>query len=268
MGGIFLDATTRFYANMIRAAQTVNGRPGQASAENPFLQAMQNAAAGQAGAESGIGNTSGVMAEHIYSTEDMTMEEYKQYIYDKIIRLPVNPSQLQDAVAISISEEGFAAMKADPEYEKWVLDKLKSDFAVYYPWGEMGESTFRYHHFGATKEEYRCECYAKDNKAKRHAEKRNEEDFWEKRKKRHEEYMELCEKLWLKRENEQKYLDRIAYYKSLVHSNMIQAQAIERATGIQQDWDTDPSILSKAAAELAQDFIFFKIPLGDVGRKV
>ena len=268
MGGIFLDATTRFYANMIRAAQTVNGRPGQTAAENPFLQAMQNAAAGQAGMEPGIGDVSGTEAGHIYSAEDMTMEEYKQYIYDKIIRLPVNPSQLQDAVAISISEEGFAAMKADPEYEKWVLDKLKADFAVYYPWGEMGESTFRYHHFGATKEEYRGECYAKDNKAKRQAEKRNEEDFWEKRKKRHKEYMEFCEKLWLKRENEQRYLDRIAYYKSLIRSNRIQAQAIEQATGIKQDWDTDPSILSTAAAELAQDFIFFKIPLGDVGKKV
>ena len=268
MGGIFLDATTRFYANMLRAAQTTVCRPGQTTAGNPFLQAVQDAMAGQAEAAAGAGNVSKADTGYIYSTEDMTMEEYKQYIYDKIIKLPVNPSQLQDAVGITISEEGFAAMKADPEYEKWVLDKLRHDFAFYYPWGEMGESTYRYHYFGASKEEYRSECFAKDNKAERQAEEKNKEDFWEKRKKRHEEYMDMCEKLWLKRENEQKYLDRIAFYKNLIHSNRLQAQAIEQVTGLKQGWDTDPSILSKAAAELAQDFTFFKIPLGDAGKKV
>lgn len=54
------------------------------------------------------------------STKDMTLEEYKQYINDTISKYNIHSSHSCDSYAISISDEGFKAMQADPEYEKWV----------------------------------------------------------------------------------------------------------------------------------------------------
>ena len=263
MGGIFLDATTRFYLNMIRAAQATMGTTKNQASGKSFLQAIEDAASAGQGADA----VSGV--ERTYSTADMTMEEYKQYIYDKIVRMPVDYSQIQDAVSITISEEGFKAMKADPEYEKWVLDTIRRDLSTYYPWGTVGESTYRSHYFGATKKEYRGYCFAKDNRAKRLAEQRQAQIAeQEKRKKRHREYLLLLEKLWLKREREQDYLDEIATCRRQIQSRLLQCYAIERATGEEQELEINPCVLSQAATEYAQNFIFFKLPMGGLGKKM
>ena len=268
MGGIFLDATTRFYLNMIRAAQgTVVGGSQNKESGKSFLQAIEDAASNQAKTEQGVDPSSGV--GRIYSTVDMTMEEYKQYIYDKIVRMPVNSSQIQDAVSITISEEGFEAMKADPEYEKWVIDMIRRDLSAYYPWVTMGESTYRSHYFGATRKEYRGYCYAKDNRAKRLAKQRQAQIAeQEKRKKRHREYLLLLEKLWLKREREQDYLDEIATCRRQIQSRLLQCYAIERATGEEQGLDINPCVLSKAATKYAQNYTFLKLPMGLLGKKV
>ena len=268
MGGIFLDATTRFYLNMIRAAQeTAMGKSQNRGLGNSFLQAIENAASNQTRTEQGVDPSSGV--ERIYSTADMTMDEYKQYIYDKIIGMPVDYSQIQDAVSITISEEGFKAMKADPEYEKWVLDTIRRDLSACYPWGTMGESTYRSHYFGATKKEYRGYCYAKDNRAKRLAEQRQAQIAeQEKRKKRHREYLLLLEKLWLKREMEQDYLDEIAACRREIQSRLLQCFAIERATGEEQELDINPCVLSKAATKYAQNYTFLKLPMHGLGKKM
>lgn len=252
MGGIFLDATTRFYLNMLGSAQAVMGKAHTAGQDGSFRQAVENAAAGVSAVDGAV---------RTYSAADMTMDEYKRYIYEQILRMPVNSSQIQDAVSVSISEEGFAAMKADPTYEKWVLDTLRRDLAAYYPWGTVGESTYRSHHFGATREEYRGYCFAKDNRSRRLAEQQRERVAEEeKRKKKHKEYLMLCEKLWLKREREQDYLDEIAACRQQISSRMLQCYAIERATGEKQEPDVNLSVLSHAGTEFAMDFIFMKLP--------
>ena len=268
MGGIFLDATTRFYLSMIRAAQgTVMGNSQNKGSGKSFLQAIEDAATNQIKTGQGADAASGI--ERTYSTADMSMEEYKQYIYDKIIRMPVNYSQIQDTVSITISEEGFKAMKEDPEYEKWVLDTIRRDLSAYYPWGTMGESTYRSHYFGATKKEYRGYCYAKDNRAKRLAEQRQAQIAeQEKRRKRHREYLLLLEKLWLKQEREQDYLDEIAACRREIQSRLLQCYAIERATGEEQELDINPCVLSKAATKYAQNYTFLKLPMGLLGKKV
>lgn len=252
MGGIFLDATTRFYLNMLGSAQAVMGKAHTAGQDGSFRQAVENAAAGVSAVDGAV---------RTYSAADMTMDEYKRYIYEQILRMPVNSSQIQDAVSVSISEEGFAAMKADPTYEKWVLDTLRRDLAAYYPWGTVGESTYRSHHFGATREEYRGYCFAKDNRSRRLAEQQRERVAEEeKRKKKHKEYLMLCEKLWLKREREQDYLDEIAACRQQISSRMLQCYAIERATGEKQEPDVNLSVLSHAGTEFAMEFIFMKLP--------
>ena len=267
MGSIFLDATTRFYLNMLRTAQATMEWPQNQGSGKSFLQAIEDAASSQSKAGQEVDTVFGV--ERTYSTADMTMEEYKQYIYDKIIKMLVNYSQMQDAVSIMISEEGFAAMKADPEYEKWVLDTIRRDLAAFNPWGTVGESTYRSHYFGASKKEYRGYCYAKDNPRRRMAEQhRAKIAEEEKRRKRRREYLLLCEKLWLKRQRELDYVEEIATCRRQIQSRMLQCYAIERATGEEQELDINPCVLSKAATKFAQNFIFFKLPQINLGKKM
>lgn len=52
------------------------------------------------------------------STKDMTMEEYKAYISEKISQIPMHPTRIGESISITISEAGFEAMKNDPELAK------------------------------------------------------------------------------------------------------------------------------------------------------
>ena len=135
------------------------------------------------------------------ATKDMTMDEYKQYIHDKISQMTMNPSRMQDSISINISEAGFEAMKNDPEYEKWVLDYLQKDFNCYNPWTATNGGCYCVKYIGATKEEYRGESwYAgfQNGKGKSLYDEKSEDSFWERRAERkqrlEEQYKEIQEK--------------------------------------------------------------------------
>ena len=89
------------------------------------------------------------------STNDMTLEEYKNYINDVISSFTWHSDNSGDYCSIDISDEGFKAMQADPEYEKWVFDDLKTAFATPMPgWARsIGGTKYQVVHYGATKEE-------------------------------------------------------------------------------------------------------------------
>ena len=93
------------------------------------------------------------------STKDMTLEEYKNYIHEKISSIPWSPSNLCDSWSIDISEEGFKAMKNDPEYEKWVLGDLTKALTTPYPgWARsIGGPRYVVAHIGATKDDCRAD---------------------------------------------------------------------------------------------------------------
>lgn len=194
----------------------------------------------------------------------MSMEQYKAYIYQQISGLPTSQTQKWDAVSVNISEEGFAAMKADPAYEKWVLDTLRRDFAFYNPWSAYAGGSYRVHYFGATKEEYRGESFQmgfrNGGKHTDSAKKNKQKSFWEKRAERHKLYMDLATKAWYKRENEREYQEKIALGRKEVSSALLRQQALERATGEKVELGADPDVLSQAATQLAQNYVFFKIP--------
>lgn len=201
----------------------------------------------------------------------MSRDEYKMYIYQKIAGIPMNSSQKWDAVSVNISEEGFAAMQADPAYEKWVLDTLRRDFAYYNPWSAYAGGSYRAHYFGATKEEYRGESFQmgfrNGGKHTDSAKKKKQKSFWEKRAERHKMYMDLAQKAWYKRENEREYQETIALHRREVSSAMLRQSALERATGEKVELGVNPDILSEAATELAQNYVFFKIPSALMNRR-
>ena len=198
------------------------------------------------------------------AVQAMSMDQYKMYIYQKISALPTSATQKWDAVSVQISEEGFAAMKADPAYEKWVLDTLRQDFAFYNPWSAYTGGSYRVHFFGATREEYRGESFQmgfrNGGKHTDSAKKKKQKSFWEKRAERHKMYMDLATKAYYKRENEREYQQKIALGRKEVSSALLRQQAIERATGEKVALGVNPDVLSEAATELAQNYVFFKIP--------
>lgn len=132
------------------------------------------------------------------STQDMTMEEYKEYISDRLSRIPMHPSQMQNSVAIHISEAGFEAMKNDPEYEEWVIGGLEKDFASHDPWSGICGGHYVVHYFGATKEEYRGQSWYpayQNGKGESLFNQKAKGSFWERRLKRQEMEQQRVQRL-------------------------------------------------------------------------
>ena len=166
-------------------------------------------------------------------------------------------------------QDKLSQMEADPAYEKWVLDTLRSDFSCYNPWSSYYGGSYRSHYFGATKEEYRGESFHMGfrNGDKRTESKKKEESFWDKRAKRHKLNMDLAQKAWYKHESERKYQESIDLHRRELSSARLQQWSLERATGEKVELDVNPSVLSEAATEYAQAYVFFKIPSALMNRK-
>lgn len=58
-------------------------------------------------------------------SEDMTIEEYKAYIWDRIDSFPFSPTRPYDDETIKISEKCFERMKEDFEYEEKMMNIIK-----------------------------------------------------------------------------------------------------------------------------------------------
>ena len=163
------------------------------------------------------------------STKDLTLDEYKKYIYDMISSIPRNPSQVLRSVSVFISEEGFRAMQEDPEYEKWVLDTLKVDFGFYDPWINVCGGGYTIHSFGATKEDYRGVSWYKDaDRGEALFQKKSKDSFWEKRMRHRKRMKELDKKRqaqkWKMSEMQKKMYQKEMYYRSIVQRNRIKGE--------------------------------------------
>lgn len=255
MSGFLLTPVTRFYAEVLQNMKnTVPGKAGFAEVVNEKLARKEGISFSAAGMVTGRNEA---------LVQSMSGEEYRFYIYQKIAGIQMHPSQRWDAVSVNISEEGFAAMQADPAYEKWVLDTLRKDFAFNNPWSNYSGGSYRIHYFGARRQEYRGESFSMGfrNGGKRtDSSKKKEKGFWEKRAERHKLYMDLAQKAWYKHENEQEYQESIDIQRKEVSSALLQQWAMERVTGEEVELDVNPSVLSQAATDFAQGYVFFKIP--------
>lgn len=88
--------------------------------------------------------------------EALSMDEYKAYIYFKISQMQrQSPQRLQrkNFVLVDISEEGFEAMKSDPEYENWVLGKIKTSLNYENTWEKRDGTNYFILSFGEEKDD-------------------------------------------------------------------------------------------------------------------
>lgn len=177
----YLDAVTRV-AGGYDYGRSVSGR----YASSEILE--------KANAVSDFGKLVEAARKERLPLDEKDMDAYKQEIYRRIARLPMDPSKNQDSVMVEISDEGFAAMWKDPEYEQWVLHTLARDFAVYNPWSGVSGGNLSIHHFGASREEYRGESFSKGLSGGRKSLIEDEEEgFWERRARINREFLQARE---------------------------------------------------------------------------
>ena len=66
------------------------------------------------------------------SKDEMSLDEYKQWVMNQISQYPVSGwvRSTFSSGSIMIKEEAFERMKNDPEYENYVLNRVRSAYSV------------------------------------------------------------------------------------------------------------------------------------------
>ena len=149
------------------------------------------------------------------STKDMTLEEYKNYIHDKISKFSLHPDLMGDSISIHISDDGFKAMQNDPEYEKWVLQDIKTGFATPLPsWCRaMSGNQYIVANYGATREECNCTSWSmayQGGTGDKVWEAQSKGSFWTKRGEQKKIQERIDKKAAEKKELEEKWLREAA----------------------------------------------------------
>ncbi|MBR1647709.1 MAG: hypothetical protein IJ685_13190 [Selenomonadaceae bacterium] len=162
------------------------------------------------------------------SPQEMTLDEYKNYIEGELQNIPRHFTRHRDDVTIVISDAGYSAMQNDSTYEAWVLNFVREelnfpDYLCGYP-GTYGR--YDVMEFGATKEDFRGHMWSKPkNHSLNHHD--NEETYWELRLKRLKARLKAEQEFFQHEQILQKACDETA-----------QVEAIQRA----KDGLTDSSL--------------------------
>lgn len=172
------------------------------------------------------------------STKDMTLEEYKDYIHEKISEMPFCADAMNDSYSIDITDDGFNAMKNDPEYEKWVLNEMKTIFETPYPsWARtIRKNRYCVIHFGATKEE----CYGmswgnsyQNGNGGKVWEAQSKGSFWTKRAEQRKIQNKIYKKAAERKELEEKWLQEAAE-KRQAYTDYLNGNAVFKTNNISE----------------------------------
>ncbi len=164
------------------------------------------------------------------SAKDMTMDEYKQYIHEKISQIPMHPSRLQESISIHISEAGFEAMKNDPEYEAWVLNDLRTGWAQPDRWAGVCGGAYSTIYYGATKDECHAEMWSagyQNGNGKSLFDGRAKDSFWERRIEQKKRTKEQIKKEQEKKRVQEEANAKAAMEKSAAHRRLMTQWAKE-----------------------------------------
>lgn len=174
-------------------------------------------------------------------TKNMTFEEYKRYIDDRISKIKDQfPESCRDW-CIDMSDDSYEAMKNNPEYEKFVLDRIRSSIEEYAGSKSRGVTVL---HFGKSEEEFRSESWNLDVMESKSDD--NAEDWWDKRMRLMAENLRQRIIIAEKRDRERSEIE-----KGLVFAERLNAADRQREIlreGKDPDRNTDKnSVYSKAA---------------------
>lgn len=165
------------------------------------------------------------------SAKDMTMEEYKQYIYSKISQIPMHPTREGESISVTISEAGFEAMKNDPEYEAWVLHDLQVGWSQPDKWSGICGGAFSTIYYGASKEECHAEMWSAGYNNGNGGEIFNDKSknsFWERRIENKKRIENQVKKQQEKKQIQKKQAERTAYEEYVQNKRLSAQDARER----------------------------------------
>ena len=154
---------------------------------------------------------------------EMSLDEYKQYITEKIQSMPVASTHWLDNETIVISDKGYEAMQADPEYEAWVLDSIRENLSAptYASMVTPKLEHMAVHSYGATKEEYRGQSWSRQ----KNSPLESTESYWTTRRKRSKHILELEQEMFL---NVQQ-LKELSNRKAIVRAEQAKAAGLDDA---------------------------------------
>ena len=164
-------------------------------------------------------------------TSEMSLDEYKQYIVDKIQSLPAASTHFLDSETVVISDKGYEAMQTDPEYEAWVLDTIQKNLSTptYAAFVTPQLEHYGVHSFGASKEEYRGQSWSNQ----KNSPLETTESYWTTRRKRSKHILEL----------EQEMFNNVRILKELSNRKAQVRAAQAKAAGLDDELKPEPVIV-------------------------
>lgn len=190
------------------------------------------------------------------SAKDMTMVEYKQYIYNKISQIPMHPTRAGESISVTISEAGFEAMKNDPEYEAWVLNDLQVGWSQPDKWSGICGGAFSTIYYGASKEECHAEMwsagYNNGNGGKIFNDK-SKNSFWERRIENKKRIENQVKKQQEKKRIQKKQAERTAY-EEYAQNKRLSAQDVRTRLVAESSSSAKTVTISQAVASYETNF--------------
>lgn len=197
------------------------------------------------------GNTTGYK-----SKAEMTTDEYKQWFMNETAKMPVSgwmQSNFSSATVV-IKDEAFERMKNDPEYEEYVMRRIRSYYSA--SGLNTGMNNIAYEVIGASPEE--CYGYAGPvggSGSERITEK--EKSWWEKRHEQVEELLkEQAEAAHKKRVAAREAIQREYNNSRIENERRLQSLISEQIQGIGNEENIIQSTGQVAAATAAYESSF------------
>ena len=213
VGGNAINQTSNILSSLNRKITDINRALG-AQSYDEILQSLKN------------------QIDQSADPSAMSLDDYKQYIVDKIQSMPVATTHWLDSETVVISDAGYEAMQADPEYEAWVLDTIRENLSTptYANLVTPRLEHFGVHSFGASKEDYRGQSWARQKKSPL---ERSTESYWTTRRKRTKKLLEM----------EQEMFTNIQQLKDLSTRKAIVRAEQAKAAGLDDELKPEPVIV-------------------------
>lgn len=144
---IFIDPAMKAFYSGTKA--TLSSSPSAKSSYLELLKSLQK--------QQELSETA-----EVKPVNEMTMDEYKEYIAESLNALPMHASRSESTSVVMISHAGWERMKNDPAYEQWVIGRVSAEFSGQDPWDTVGSSSYNIYRFGGTMEEYSQDNWGKD----------------------------------------------------------------------------------------------------------
>lgn len=208
--------------------KNIEGEKGGRVDNSQFLEAIQKASRWQEAVPAEKRKEAGSIDK-----DKMTLEEYKQYLDEKIKSLNIHPSWKNTFLYVSITQDAYIRMKENPDYEEAVLKRLAKDLGQqsYLPGWEPDYIVFE---IGKNMEDYKTtQSYPRN--------RRNiQEDYLEYRKAKRKKELKLWqEKLFLKQYKERIRFEKLTVGKKLAekerYEQLAEDMAMLQATGRTKD---------------------------------